>query len=306
MFDITRFLTYNWGIGRNSGLSTFPTYDSIFLSDRERRRQGRKAFVGTSLMSASSPWAFEEIAFNDGVFGETRGVFKILLAFVTFLSFLLADLRESILSEGRNLGCEACFWHVSVWTAAYHQVKQNLLPMFCQIFNAVFFLFLGPLLRQRPHPPRLPSDAVGLRARLHLQPQQPHPCAHLQEPRRPRPVQAQRGHQLQDRRAAAPVLQHPVLPQAAQRETVPGEVGNLQHIPNLAQNLQNSLDFLQVLWRELQAAQAHQGHLGPGQPVQPLPQHRQQGRELLHRMNNSRVTSGIISSLEQCSQRQQL
>ena len=37
---------------------------------------------------------------------------------------------ESILSEGRNLGCEACFWHVSVWTAAYHQVKQSLLLMF--------------------------------------------------------------------------------------------------------------------------------------------------------------------------------
>ena len=148
----------------------------------------------------------------------------------------MADLRESILSEGRNLGCEACFWHVSVWTAAYHQVKQNLLLMFCQILNAVCIFFLGSLLRQRPHPPRLPPNAVGLRARLHLQSKQQNPRAHLQEPRRPRPVQAQRGHQLQDRRAAAPVLQHPVLPQAAKREAVPGEVGNLQHI---------------IIWRKL-------------------------------------------------------
>ncbi len=33
------------------------------------------------------------------------------------------DLRSSILSRELDIGCDACAWHVTVWTASFHQVR---------------------------------------------------------------------------------------------------------------------------------------------------------------------------------------
>ena len=71
ILQVDRYLTWKWGLDM-SGRPDFPNYDSLFLSRRERRRLGRRGFVGTSLMAASSPWAFEEIAVNDGIFGKCK------------------------------------------------------------------------------------------------------------------------------------------------------------------------------------------------------------------------------------------
>ncbi len=102
LFQVDRFLTWQWGIDRSGNNDpTFRSYDYLFYSRQERRRQGRRAFVSASLTSASSPWAFEEIAFNDATF----------------------DLRSSILLPNPDLGCDACFWHVTLWTSAYHRVQ---------------------------------------------------------------------------------------------------------------------------------------------------------------------------------------
>ncbi len=218
----------------------------------------------------------------------------------------MADLRESILSEGRNLGCEACFWHVSVWTAAYHQVKRSLLLMFCQILNAVFFLFP----RSASSPTTAPAAAPSRRSGPSSSSASTTPT--IASARAPaRTLSTARGTSStrpptsgSPSRCTSPTTPRPATGCQTRGRSRRGGESTTHH--NLAQTYKNSLDFLQVLWRELQAAQAHQGHLGPGQPVQPLPQHRQQGRELLHRMNNSRVTSGMTSSLEKCSQRQQL
>ena len=48
----------------------WPNYDSLYLSEAERKREGKQAFTATSFMAAYSPRLFENIAFWNPLFSK--------------------------------------------------------------------------------------------------------------------------------------------------------------------------------------------------------------------------------------------
>ena len=58
-------------LGLNSYDPNWPNYDTLYLSEAEREREGKQAFTATSFMGGGSPHLFEDIAFNDPLFSES-------------------------------------------------------------------------------------------------------------------------------------------------------------------------------------------------------------------------------------------
>ena len=50
--------------------ANWPNYDALYLSEGERKRLPKRAFVATTIMSSDPPSLFEDIAFKDPVFGK--------------------------------------------------------------------------------------------------------------------------------------------------------------------------------------------------------------------------------------------
>ena len=50
--------------------ANWPNYDALYLSEAERKRGPKRAFIATTIMSSDPPSLFEEMAFKDPIFGE--------------------------------------------------------------------------------------------------------------------------------------------------------------------------------------------------------------------------------------------